>query len=127
MKYLSILTMGIAFLIAGCAEKMSEADKLRREIKEVRDNNEIPRLQAELEQLKRENSKKVYTRKFNHRITSIKEYRDWLERNGRNKISDSDACLAIELGEEAERRGLSIESRFGSDFKDLLPRHKKSS
>lgn len=48
----------------------------------------------------------------------VREYRDWLERNGRDTGLTTDADLAIELGREAEQRGLSVESRFGAEFND---------
>jgi antitoxin component YwqK of YwqJK toxin-antitoxin module len=58
MKYLSILMVGFALLVGGCGEKHSstetEADKLRREIKELKDKQEIVHLGEELAEAQQE-------------------------------------------------------------------------
>jgi antitoxin component YwqK of YwqJK toxin-antitoxin module len=58
MKYLSILMVCVALLVGGCGEKDSstetEADKLRREIKELKDKQEIIRLGEELAEAQQE-------------------------------------------------------------------------
>ena len=64
MKYLSILMVGFALLVGGCGQ--SEADKLRKEIKELKEKQKVRDLKQELADLKKGPSVNLDQIEFKH-------------------------------------------------------------
>ena len=70
MKYLSILIVGVAMLFGGCGE--SEADKLKKEIQELKETQKILDLRQELADLKKGPTVNVYQTEYKSELRYLK-------------------------------------------------------